>query len=82
MLDEPTSALDPISTSKIEHFMQDTKEKYTFILVPNNVSQAARMADTAAFFLQGELIEYGVGKSIFVTPKTNVPRIISKDALG
>ena len=69
MLDEPTSALDPISTAKIEQFMQDTKDKYTFILVPNNVSQAARMADTAAFFLQGELIEYGVGKSIFVTPK-------------
>ena len=69
MLDEPTSALDPISTAKIEQFMQTAKEKYTFILVPNNVSQAARMADTAAFFLQGELIEYGVGKGIFVNPR-------------
>jgi phosphate transport system ATP-binding protein len=69
MLDEPTSALDPISTAKIEQFMLDGREKYSFILVPNNVSQAARMADTAAFFLQGELIEYAVGKSIFVNPK-------------
>jgi phosphate transport system ATP-binding protein len=69
MLDEPTSALDPISTAKIEQFMQDSREQYTFILVPNNVSQAARMADTAAFFLQGELIEYAVGKGIFVNPK-------------
>lgn len=69
MLDEPTSALDPISTAKIEQFMLDGREKYSFILVPNNVSQAARMADTAAFFLQGELIEYAEGKSIFVNPK-------------
>lgn len=69
MLDEPTSALDPVSTAKIEHFMLEGCEKYTFILVPNNVSQAARMADTAAFFLQGELIEFSEGKNIFVNPK-------------
>ena len=69
MLDEPTSALDPVSTAKIEQFMLEGREHYTFILVPHNVSQAARMADTAAFFLQGELIEYAVGKSIFVNPK-------------
>lgn len=69
MLDEPTSALDPVSTAKIEQFMLNGRKDYTFILVPHNVSQAARMADTAAFFLQGELIEYAEGKSIFVNPK-------------
>jgi len=69
MLDEPTSALDPVSTAKIEQFMLNGREKYTFILVPHNVSQAARMADTAAFFLQGELVEYAEGKNIFVNPK-------------
>lgn len=69
MLDEPTSALDPVSTAKIEQFMLDGRKQYTFILVPHNVSQAARMADTAAFFLQGELIEYAVGKNIFVNPR-------------
>jgi len=69
MLDEPTSALDPVSTAKIEGFLQRAKEEYTIILVPHNVSQAARMADFAAFFLQGELIEYGVGKDFFIKPK-------------
>lgn len=69
MLDEPTSALDPVSTAKIERLLQDLKEDYTIILVPHNVQQAARMADYAAFFLQGELIEYGEGKQLFVSPK-------------
>jgi len=69
MLDEPTSALDPISTARIEQFLQDAKSDHTVILVPHNVSQAARMADYAAFILQGELIEYGEGKTIFVNPK-------------
>lgn len=69
MLDEPTSALDPVSTSKIEGFLQKAKKDYTIILVPHNVSQAARMADYAAFFLQGELIEYGIGKDFFIKPK-------------
>ncbi len=69
MLDEPTSALDPISTARIEQFLQDAKSDHTVILVPHNVSQAARMADYAAFILQGELIEYGEGKNIFVNPK-------------
>jgi len=68
MLDEPTSALDPVSTSKIEALLQELKQKYTIILVPHNVQQAARMADYAAFFLQGELVEYGVGKKLFVSP--------------
>ena len=69
MLDEPTSALDPVSTSRIEDLLQDLKEKYTIILVPHNVQQAARMADYGAFFLQGELIEYRGGKKLFVKPK-------------
>lgn len=69
MLDEPTSALDPVSTSKIEALLQELKKKYTIILVPHNVQQSARMADYAGFFLQGELIEYGEGKALFVSPK-------------
>ncbi len=69
MLDEPTSALDPVSTSRIESLLTDLKEKYTIILAPHNVQQAARMADYAAFFLQGELIEFSGGKEIFLTPR-------------
>ncbi|NMC84257.1 MAG: phosphate ABC transporter ATP-binding protein [Anaerolineaceae bacterium] len=69
MLDEPTSALDPVSTSKIESLLIELKEKYTIILAPHNVQQAARVADDAAFFLMGELIEFSSGKEMFMTPK-------------
>jgi len=69
MLDEPTSALDPVSTSRIEGLLTELKQKYTIILAPHNVQQAARMADYAAFFLMGELIEYSAGKEIFLTPR-------------
>lgn len=69
MLDEPTSALDPVSTSKIETLLTELKEKYTIILAPHNVQQAARMADYAAFFLMGELVEYSGGKDMFLKPK-------------
>ncbi len=69
LLDEPTSGLDPISTGKVEAALQELKKEYTVILVPHSVQQAARTADYAAFFLQGELIEYGEGKSMFTTPK-------------
>ncbi len=69
MLDEPTSALDPVSTSKIESLLQELKRTYTIILAPHNTQQAARMADFAAFFLQGELIEYGTGDIMFTRPK-------------
>ena len=69
LLDEPTSGLDPISTGKVEAALQVLKKEYTIILVPHSVQQAARTADYAAFFLQGELVEYGEGKSIFTTPK-------------
>jgi len=69
LLDEPTSGLDPISTLKVENSLQELKKDYTIVLVPHSVQQAARTADTAAFFLQGELIEVGSGVEIFTKPK-------------
>jgi len=69
LLDEPTSGLDPISTGKVETALQDLKKEYTIILVPHSVQQAGRTADYAAFFLQGELIEYDEGNTIFTAPK-------------
>ena len=69
LLDEPTSGLDPISTGKVEASLEELKKQYTIILVPHSVQQAARTADYAAFFLQGELVEYAVGKEIFLNPK-------------
>lgn len=69
LLDEPTSGLDPISTGKVEASLQELKSKYTIVLVPHSIQQAARTADNAAFFLQGELIEFGEGKTLFVNPK-------------
>lgn len=69
LLDEPTSGLDPISTGKVEAALQELKQEYTIILVPHSVQQAARTADYAAFFLQGELVEYGEGKTLFTAPK-------------
>jgi phosphate transport system ATP-binding protein len=69
LLDEPTSGLDPISTGKVEAALQHLKKNYTIILVPHSVQQAARIADYAAFFLQGELVEAAEGKQIFTHPK-------------
>ena len=69
LLDEPTSGLDPISTGKVEAALQELKKNYTIILVPHSVQQAARTADHAAFFLQGELVEYGNGDELFTTPQ-------------
>jgi phosphate transport system ATP-binding protein len=69
LLDEPTSGLDPISTGKVEASLQELKQAYTIVLVPHSVQQAARVADIAAFFLQGELIEKGIGKDLFVNPQ-------------
>ncbi len=69
LLDEPTSGLDPISTNKVEATLEQLKQEYTIILVPHSVQQAARTADYAAFFLQGELIEYGIGRLLFTTPQ-------------
>jgi phosphate transport system ATP-binding protein len=69
LLDEPTSGLDPISTGKVETTLQELKKMYTIVLVPHSVQQAGRVADFAAFFLQGELIETGIGKELFINPK-------------
>lgn len=69
LLDEPTSGLDPISTAKIEESMQHLKQRYTIILAPHSVQQASRVADNAAFFLQGELVEYAPRKELFTNPK-------------
>jgi len=69
LLDEPTSGLDPISTAKVEASLQEIKRDYTVVIVPHSVQQAARISDQAAFFLQGELIEYGAGKNLFVAPQ-------------
>lgn len=69
LMDEPCSSLDPIATSKIEDLMQKLKEKYTIIIVTHNMQQAARVSEKTAFFLMGELIEYGETKKIFETPR-------------
>jgi phosphate transport system ATP-binding protein len=69
LLDEPTSGLDPISTGKVETALQGLKKDYTVVIVPHSVQQAARIADYAAFFLQGELIEAADGKELFTHPK-------------
>jgi phosphate transport system ATP-binding protein len=69
LLDEPTSGLDPISTGKVEGTLQELKKIYTIVLVPHSIQQAARVADFAAFFLQGEVIEKGIGKELFINPK-------------
>ena len=69
LMDEPTSALDPISTSKIEDLAQELKEKYTIVIVTHNMQQAARISDKTAFFLLGDLIEFGVTDDIFERPK-------------
>ncbi len=68
LLDEPCSGLDPISTSKIEEALTILKEKYTIILVTNNTKQAARVADETAFFLMGDMVEYGPTEKIFTVP--------------
>ena len=69
LLDEPTSGLDPISTRKVEESLFKLKLDYTIIIVPHSIQQAARVADQAAFFLMGELIEYRAGNEIFTTPR-------------
>ncbi len=68
LMDEPTSALDPISTSKIEDLAIQLKEKYTIIIVTHNMQQAVRISDKTAFFLLGELIEYGDSEKLFSKP--------------
>ena len=69
LMDEPTSALDPISTGKIEELMEDLKKKYTVVVVTHNMQQAVRVSDYTAFFLVGEMVEFGETKSIFSYPQ-------------
>lgn len=69
LLDEPTSALDPISTLKIEELLMELKHKYTIAIVTHNMQQASRIADYTAFFLVGEMIEYGRTKDVFSMPQ-------------
>ena len=68
LMDEPTSALDPISTSKIEDLALELKKEYTIIMVTHNMQQAARISDKTAFFLLGEVIEYGSTETLFSIP--------------
>ncbi len=72
LMDEPTSALDPVSTLKIEDLMIELKKKYTLIVVTHNMRQAARIADKTAFFLKGELIEFGYTINMFQKPKNEL----------
>ena len=69
LMDESTSALDPISTSKIEDLISELKNRYTVIMVTHNMQQAARVSDRTAFFLLGELVEYGETEQIFSMPR-------------
>ena len=71
LMDEPTSALDPISTSKIEELAIELKKKYTIVIVTHNMQQAVRISDRTAFFLLGELIEYGDTETLFSQPRDN-----------
>ncbi len=69
LMDEPTSALDPISTSKIEDLMEELKKKYTVVVVTHNMQQAVRVSDDTAFFLVGEMVEFGETKNLFAYPR-------------
>ena len=68
LMDEPTSALDPISTSRIEDLVMELKEKYTIVMVTHNMQQAVRVSDYTAFFLLGELVEFGKTDEVFSQP--------------
>ena len=69
LMDEPTSALDPISTSRIEDLAMELKEKYTIVIVTHNMQQAVRISDQTAFFLLGDLVEYGSTEEMFSSPR-------------
>jgi len=69
LMDEPTSALDPISTSKIEELAMELKDRYTIVIVTHNMQQAVRISDHTAFFLLGELVEYGETEKLFSQPQ-------------
>ena len=67
-MDEPCSALDPIATLKVEELIQELKDRYTIVIVTHNMQQAARVADTTAFMLDGELVEHARTDKMFSTP--------------
>lgn len=69
LLDNPTSGLDPLSTATVEESLYDLKQRYTIVMVPHSVQQAARVADRAAFLLDGELVEVGAAETMFVRPR-------------
>jgi len=69
LMDEPTSALDPIATQKIEDLIVELKKLYTIVIVTHNMQQAARISDNTAFFMLGELIEFGETDKLFATPR-------------
>lgn len=71
LMDEPTSALDPIATQKIEDLIVELKELYTIVIVTHNMQQAARISDNTAFFMLGELIEFGPTDKLFANPKNS-----------
>jgi phosphate transport system ATP-binding protein len=71
-MDEPASALDPTATLKIEELIQELKNNYTIAIVTHNMQQAARISDYTAFFMLGELIEYGETSKIFTNPSKEV----------
>ena len=69
LMDEPTSALDPISTARIEELATELKNQYTIVIVPHNMQQAVRISDRTAFFLLGEMVEYGATEQVFSLPR-------------
>jgi phosphate transport system ATP-binding protein len=69
LMDEPASALDPVSTMRVEELVTELKESYTIVIVTHNMQQAARIADQTAFFLNGELVEFGDTSQMFTNPK-------------
>ena len=73
LMDEPTSALDPISTTKIEDLMEELKKNYTVVVVTHNMQQAVRVSDYTAFFLVGDMVEFGTTKQIFTYPNDKRP---------
>ena len=68
-MDEPTSALDPISTTKIEDLMEELKRQYTVVVVTHNMQQAVTVSEYTAYFLVGDMVEYGETKELFTYPK-------------
>ena len=76
-MDEPCSALDPIATLKIEELIDELKQRFTIVIVTHNMQQAARVADTTAFMLAGELVEHAPTDEVFTNPSTRAPRSTS-----